>query len=437
MSLGMITFLIWFALLLLLATGFPVAFSMIGVAVVGFLVFVGPHALFTIYPTIFGTLTKDVFVAIPLFVFMAAVLEVSGIGSRMYDMMYKWMSGLKGGLAIGTVLICAVIAAMTGLSGTGTIIMGILAYPEMKKRGYDKSLAAGSIMAGGCLGPLIPPSLPMIIVGALAGISVGKLFMAGVLPGLICTLIFVVYIAIRCLLNPSLGPPIPLVERANWREKFASLAGVIGPVFLIFLVLGGIYTGVCTPTEAGGVGAVGALICSAIYRNLTWKNLYSALITSLRITSMNLWIVLAGAAFTSVCGITGVNRFVDVSITGLELSPIGVLCLLLFIIFIMGMFMDSAAIMMITVPVFAPIAVAMGIDLLWFGFLLSLDVIIGMLTPPFGYSLFYFKGIGHKDVSMADIYQAAFPFVPLMVIVLALCILFPEIPLWLPRMMIK
>jgi tripartite ATP-independent transporter DctM subunit len=433
----MITFLIWFALLLLLATGFPVAFSMIGVAVVGFLVFVGPHALFTIYPTIFGTLTKDVFVAIPLFVFMAAVLEVSGIGSRMYDMMYKWMSGLKGGLAIGTVLICAVIAAMTGLSGTGTIIMGILAYPEMKKRGYDKSLAAGSIMAGGCLGPLIPPSLPMIIVGALAGISVGKLFMAGVLPGLICTLIFVVYIAIRCLLNPSLGPPIPLVERANWREKFASLAGVIGPVFLIFLVLGGIYTGVCTPTEAGGVGAVGALICSAIYRNLTWKNLYSALITSLRITSMNLWIVLAGAAFTSVCGITGVNRFVGVNLTGLELSPIGILCLMLFIIFILGMFMDSAAIMMITVPVFSPIAVAMGIDLLWFGFLLSLDVIIGMLTPPFGYSLFYFKGIGHKGVSMADIYQAAFPFVPLMVIVLALCILFPEIPLWLPRMMIK
>jgi tripartite ATP-independent transporter DctM subunit len=437
MSLGMITLLIWVALLLLLATGFPVAFCMVSVAVVGFLVFVGPHALFTIYPTIFGTLTKDVFVAIPLFVFMAAMLEISGIGSRMYEMMYKWMSGLKGGLAIGTVLICAVIAAMTGLSGTGTIIMGILAYPEMRKRGYDKELAAGSIMAGGCLGPLIPPSLPMIIVGALAGISVGKLFMAGVLPGLICTLIFVVYIGIRCLHNPGLGPPIPLVERANWREKFASLAGVIAPIFLILLVLGGIYTGVCTPTEAGGVGAVGALICSAIYRNLTWKNLYSALITSLRITSMNLWIVLGGAAFTSLCGITGVNRFVGVNITGLELPPTGILCLMLFIIFILGMFMDSAAIMMITVPVFAPIAVAMGIDLLWFGFLLSLDVIIGMLTPPFGYSLFYFKGIGHKGVSMADIYHAAFPFVPLMVIVLALCILFPEIPLWLPRMMIK
>ena len=437
MSLGMITFLIWFALLLLLATGFPVAFSMIGVAVVGFLVFVGPHALFTIFPTIFGSLTKDVFVAIPLFVFMAALLEVSGIGSRMYDMMYKWMAGLRGGLAIGTVLICAVIAAMTGLSGTGTIIMGILAYPEMKKRGYDKSLAAGSIMAGGCLGPLIPPSLPMIIVGALAGISVGKLFMAGVLPGLICTLIFVVYIGIRCLHNPSLGPPIPLAERANWRVKFTSLVGVIAPIFLILLVLGGIYTGACTPTEAGGVGAVGALICSAIYRNLTWKNLYSALIMSLRITGMNLWIVLGGAAFTSLCGITGVNRFVGVNITGLELPPIGILCLMLFIIFILGMFLDSAAIMMITVPVFAPIAVAIGIDLLWFGFLLSLDVIIGMLTPPFGYSLFYFKGIGHKDVSMADIYQAATPFVPLMVIVLALCILFPEIPLWLPRMMIK
>jgi tripartite ATP-independent transporter DctM subunit len=425
MSVGIITLLIWFALLLLLVTGFPVAFSMIGVAVVGLLVFIGPHALFTIFPTIFGSLTKDVFVAIPLFIFMAALLEVSGIGSRMYEMMYKWMAGLKGGLAIGTVFICTV------------IIMGILAYPEMRKRGYDKSLAAGSIMAGGCLGPLIPPSLPMIIVGALAGISVGKLFISGVLPGLICSLLFVAYIGIRCLRNARLGPPIPLEERSDWRQKFISLGGVIAPVLLISLVLGGIYTGACTPTEAGGVGAVGALICSAIYRNLTWKNLYSALLMSFRITGMNLWIVLGGAAFSSLCGITGATRFVGGIIAGLELPPIGILCLMLFIVFIMGMFMDSAAIMMITVPVMAPIAGAMGIDLLWFGFLLSLDVIIGMLTPPFGYSLFYFKGIGHKDVSIADLYQAAVPFVPLMIIVLALCILFPAIPLWLPSMMIE
>jgi tripartite ATP-independent transporter DctM subunit len=437
MSVGMITFIIWFGLLLLLFSGFPIAFCLIGVAVVGFFVFVGPHALFTIYPTIFGSLTKDVFVAVPLFIFMASMLEISGIGSRLYDMMYKWMAGLRGGLSMGTVLICTVIAAMTGLAGTGTIIMGILAYPEMRKRGYDKDLAAGSIMAGGTLGPLIPPSLPAIIVASLAGISVGKLFIAGILPGLICSLLMIVYIGIRCFRNPSLGPPIPLVERANWREKFTSLMGVTAPIFLILLVLGGIYTGAFTPTEAGGVGAVGALICSVIYRNFTWKNLYSALTMSFRITAMSLWIVLGGAAFSSLCGITGVTRFVGSIVTGLPLPPIGILAVILFIIFIMGMFMDSAAIMMITVPVFAPIAVALGIDLLWFGFLLTLDVIIGMITPPFGYTLFYFRGIGLTDVSMTDVYRAIIPYIPIWLIVLVLSMVFPYIPLCLPNMMIK
>lgn len=437
MSMGMITLVIIGSLLALMATGFPIAFSLMAISVAGIIFWVSPGALSALSSRIFISVTTDYFIAIPMFIFMAAVLQVSGIGTALYDMMYKWMAGLRGGLAIGTVFICTVIAAMTGLAGTGTIIMGILAYPEMRKRGYDKSLATGSVMAGGCLGPLIPPSLPMIIVGALAGISVGKLFISGVLPGLICSFLFVAYIGIRCFRNPRLGPPIPLPERADWREKFTSLAGVIAPIFLILLVLGGIYTGACTPTEAGGVGAVGAVICSAFYGNLTWKNLYFALIRSFRITSMNLWIVLGGSAFSSLCGITGATRFVGVNITGLELPPIGILCLMLFIIFIMGMFMDSAAIMMITVPVMAPIAVTMGIDLVWFGFLLTLDVIIGMITPPFGYSLFYFKGIGHQDVNMAVLYQAAIPFVPLLLIVLALCILFPQIPLWLPSMMIK
>ena len=437
MSVGMVTFIIWFGLLVLLFTGFPIAFCMVGVAAIGFFLFVGPHALFTIFPTIFGTLTKDVFVAIPLFIFMASMLEISTIGSRLYDTMYKWMAGLRGGLSMGTVLICTLISAMTGLAGTGTIIMGILAYPEMKRRGYDKHLSEGSIMAGGTLGPLIPPSLPAIVVASLAGISVGKLIIAGILPGLICSLFMVVYIGIRCFRNPSLGPPIPLAERASWKVKFGSVAGVFAPILLIILVLGGIYSGAFTPTEAGGVGGVGALICSAIYRNLTWKTLYSALTMSFRITAMSMWIVLGGAAFSSLCGITGVTRFVGSIMTGLPLSLMGILIVMLIIILILGMFMDSNAIMMISVPVFAPIAVALGIDLLWFGFLITLGVIIGMITPPFGYSLFYFKGIGHKDVSMADVYQGILPFIPIWLIILVLCMVFPEIPLWLPSMMIK
>lgn len=437
MSVGIITLVIWSTLFLLLLTGFPIAFCLIITAVMGFLVFVGPHALYTIFPPIFGSLVKDVYLAIPLFIFMASVLEVSGVGTRMYDMMYRWMAGVRGGLSMGTVFICTVIAAMTGLSGTGTMIMGMLAYPEMRKRGYGKGMAVGSIMAGGMLGPLIPPSLPMIILAGLAGISVGKLFMAGVFPGVLCSLLFIAYIGIRCLRKPSLGPPIPPTERANWREKITSLLGIISPSFLIILVLGGIYAGACTPTEAGAVGAVGALICAAIYRNLNWKNLYSAVTKTLGLTNMCFWLVLGGTAFSSVCGFIGVKQFVADLMMGLQLSPIGILAIMLFIILIMGMFMETAAILMIAVPVMTPIAVGLGIDLLWFGFLLSLSVIIGMITPPFGYVLFYIKGLGHKDLSMADIYRGILPFIPIALIVLVLCIVFPEIALWLPRMMIR
>jgi len=436
MSVEMITVVIWSALLLMLITGVPIAFGLIVISAVGFLAFVGPQALYAIFPPVFGSLIKDVYLAVPLFIFMAGVLEVSGIGARMYDVMYKWLASVRGGLSIGTVVICTLIAAMTGLSGTGTMIMGMLAYPEMRKRGYDKGLAVGSIMAGGMLGPLIPPSLPMIILAGLAGISVGKLFMAGVFPGALCALLFMAYIGVRCLYKPSLGPPIPPTERANWREKIAGLVGVIPPGLLIILVLGGIYSGACTPTEAGAVGAIGSMMCAALYRNLNYKNLYLAAKRSLGITIMALWLVLAGTAFSSLLGFVGVTQFVSNLMTGLQIPPIGVLAIMIFIILILGMFMETAAILMITVPVMTPIAVALGIDLVWFGFLISMALIIGMITPPFGYVLFFFKGLGHKDLNMGDIYRSILPFIPFPCIILVLCIVFPEIALWLPRMMI-
>ena len=437
MSIEAITLVIWASLLILMFTGFSIAFSMLAVAVIGYIVFVGPHALPALYSVAFRNITMDIFIAIPLFVFTAALLQVSGVGEGLYEAMHKWMAGLRGGLAIGTILICTVIAATTGLGGTGTILMGLLAYPEMRKRGYEKSMALGCIPIGGALGPLIPPSVPMILVGSLGGLSTGKLFMAGIIPGLICSLFFCLYIGIRCFINPSLGPPIPLSERADWKTKFIALWGVAGAMILILLILGGIYTGAFTPSEAGGIGAAGTIVISILYRKFNWKNLTSAMMTTFKVNAMVMWIVIGGTAFSSVCGITGITHFMGNILAGLPLGPYGVLFVMLFIVFIEGMFIDNTAIIMISLPIMLPVAVNLGFNPLWFGFLFTMDVIIGMVTPPFGYNLFYMKGLNIKDVSMMDIYVSVLPFIPFFVIGFILCILYPQLALWIPNTMLK
>jgi len=437
MSIGLITLVIIIALLALLLTGFPVAFCLLGVAVAGFLIFVGPASLYAVLAAAFAMMTKDIFIAAPLFIFMASVLQFSGIATAMYEMMYKWFAGLRGGLAMGTVAICALIAAMSGISATGTLTMGMLAYPEMRKRGYAKSLAIGSIPFGGALGPLIPPSVVMIIIGGFASLSVGRLFIGGIIPGVMMAFLAIVYIYIRCLRNPELGPPIPFAERASWRDKLGSLRGTILPILLIILVLGGIYTGAFTPTEAGGIGAFGAVICAAINRQLNWQNVKESSLTTFRVTAMLIWIAVGGASFSSLLGMTGVLHFVNDFMTGLPLGNMGILIVMMGVIFVMGMFIDGMAIVMITLPIFMPIARTLGFDPLWFGLLFSMNLLIGFVTPPFGINLFYFKGLGYAEVTMGDIYRSIIPFVVVMLIVLVLCIAFPELLLWLPNSMIK
>jgi len=437
MSVELITIIIWGSLLVLMFTGFSIAFSMLAVAIIGYIIFVGPHALPALYSVVYRNITLDIFIAIPLFIFMAAVLQVVGVGERLYDAMYKWMAGLKGGLAIGTVLICTVIAATTGLGGTGTIMMGLLAYPEMRKRGYEKRLALGCIPVGGALGPLIPPSVPAILVGGLGGLSTGKLFMAGIIPGLICSFLFCAYIALRCLLNPHLGPPVPMGERVGWREKLRALRGIAGALILILLVLGGIYAGAFTPSEAGGIGAAGTLVIGAAYRSLNWAKIKEAILVTFRVNAMVMWIVIGGGSFSSVCGITGITQFMSKVLAGLPFGPYGILSVMLLIVFVEGMFIDNTAIIMISLPIMLPTAIKLGFDPLWFAFLFTMDVIIGMVTPPFGYNLFYMRGLNLKDVTMMDIYMGVLPFIPLFVLGLFLCILFPELALWIPKTMLK
>lgn len=437
MDMGLITLLIFASFLLTLFLGLPVAFCLFSIAMVSALILLGPSAIHLAFYTSFGAMTFDIFLAIPLFVAMSVVIEFSGIASALYETMYKWFGPLRGGLAIGTVAICTIIAAMTGLGATGVVTMGIIALPEMLKRGYDKGLAIGCIPPGGALGPLIPPSAPMITIAAFGNLSVAKMFIGGVVPGLALSLCYCIYIAIRAYRNPLLAPALPREERATWREKLISLRGVILPVILIIAVLGSIYSGAATPTEAGAVGACGALICALIYRRLSWRTLRQAVTMTAKISGMVMWLMAGGMCFSSILAITGITKWVGSSLLGLAVAPIVTIICMQVIGLILGCFIDAASITVICIPLFLPVVRELGFDPLWFSIVFDINLIIGYITPPFGMNLFYTKGIAPKDITMGLIYRSVVPYIFMGVFVMLLCFLFPSVVLWLPNMMGK
>jgi tripartite ATP-independent transporter DctM subunit len=437
MDMALITFVIFASFLLTLFSGLPVAFCLIGIGMVFALIIVGPSAIHLAFYSTFGAMTYDIFLAIPLFVAMSVIIEFSGIASALYDTMYKWFGPLRGGLAIGTVVICTIIAAMTGLGATGVVTMGVIALPEMLKRGYDKGLAIGCIPSGGALGPLIPPSAPMITLAAFGSLSVGKMFIGGIIPGLALSLSYSIYIAIKAYRNPQLAPALPREERATWREKFISLRGVILPIILIIVVLGSIYSGVATPTEAGAVGAIGALLCALIYRQLSWKTLRQAVTVAAKISGMVMWLMAGGMCFSSILGITGITNWVGSSLLGLSVAPIITIIAMQMIGLILGCFIDSASITIICIPLFIPVVKALGFDPLWFGIVFTVNLIVGYITPPFGMNLFFAKGIAPEGITMQLIYRSVIPYVFMGIFVIVLCFIFPGVVLWLPNLMSK
>ncbi len=437
MSIAVTTGLFVAALIVGLFTGLPVAFVLIGVSMLFLVLVSGPATAFTSALVFYKTMSTDLYIAMPLFCFMAFVLEFSGIATAIYDTMYKWFGGLRGGLAMGTVATCTVLAATTGLGATGVILMGTIALPEMLKRGYSKEMAVGCIPFGGSLGPLIPPSGLMIILGGFASISIGKLFIGGVFPGLLMAALAIVYIGIKCYRNPTEGPALGPEERASWGEKFRSLRGVIAPVILVFAVIGTIYSGICTPSEAGGIGSLGTLIIALINRKLTLPRLYQAGINTIKVTAMVMWLLTGGALFSVLLSATGAGHFISNLISGLPVSSMSVLVLMMLIGLVLGCFMDGAAITMITIPVFMPIVYQLNLDPLWFGLLFTMNMIIGYITPPFGMNLFYMKAFVPKNITMLNIYRSVLPYIIIQIVVLVLCIVFPQITLWLPNMMLK
>jgi len=437
MSLPLITVLLFGFLLVFLALGLPLVFCFGGTAILFIIWQWGPAALFTVATTAYGEWTNYILIAVPLFILMANILERSGLAEALYEMMYRWLGPLRGGLAMGTIVICAIFAAMAGISAVATVTMGLIALPSMLKRGYDRLIAVGCVSAGGTLGILIPPSVIMILYASLTGTSVGKLFMGGLIPGIILALIFIGYIGIRCQIQPHLGPPVPTDERFSWGQKLRSLKAVIAPIILILLVLGLLYIGVCTPTEAAGIGAMGALLVLFINRRFTWKVFTDSLTRTCRLSAMVMWILLGAKCFSQVYTALGASEMIYSLFAGQEVNRWVLLMGMQSILFVMGCFMDPAGIIMICTPVFVPLITKLGFDPIWFGVLFTINMELGYITPPFGFNLFYMKGLaGPLGVSMQDIYRSVVPFVFLEILGLAIIMVFPQLALWLPQKMI-
>jgi tripartite ATP-independent transporter DctM subunit len=379
-------------------------------------------------------MSSMVLIAMPLFILMACLLEKSGVAEDLYAFMYQALGPVRGGLSMGTVLICAIIAAMSGVTTTAVVTMGIIALPIMLKQGYHKSIAIGPILAGGALGLLIPPSISLIVYGMVARVSIGKLFAGGIVPGLILVGAFLAYIAIRSFLQPNYAPALPREKRVPFKELIVLAKGLILPIAVVGAVLGTIFAGIASPTEAAAVGVAGALVSALINRRLNWSMLSEAAIRSMGITGMIMWILFGAACFTSIFFRTGGQDLIADLLLGFE-NPALIFGFILVVLIVLGFFLDEITQVMITVPVFLPIIVQLGYDPVWFGVLFMTQVQMDYLTPPFGFTLFYMKGVAPPEVSMGDIYRSILPFVLIQLAVVIFILLYPGVVMWLPNLL--
>ncbi len=443
-SIGWLTLLMFGSLLMLLMAGLPLAFVTGGLACV-FLFLIGDSwQILNIVPSrIFPLMTDYQLSAIPLFIFMAAMLERAGLINQMFDAIYKLLGGVKGGLASATIIASTVLAAMVGVIGAAVVTMGIIALPAMLRRNYDTKIAMGSIMAGGTLGILIPPSILAIIYAVVAEQSVGELFIGAVIPGLMLSSLYIAYVTIMCYIDPEKGPAIPEDERITMREKFSLMGELAAPIILIITVLGVIFSGAATPVEAAGIGTFGSFIVAALHGRLTWPVVRAACVTTLKASAMVIWIMFGATIFVGLYVLEGGQQFVTDALTDSGLGPWGILILMQVILVFLGMFLDWVGILLLCVPIFVPIikglgAAFFGLDspddlALWFGVLYLVNMQMSFLSPPFGYALFYLRGVAPAEIPMTDIFKSALPFLALQIVGLALCMWFPEIVIWLPR----
>ena len=374
---------------------------------------------------------------LPLFIFMGYMLSESGIAGDLYRMFHVWMGPLNGGLAIGTVILMVAISAMNGLSVAGMAVGASIALPEMLRRGYDKVMVTGVIQAGSSLGIMIPPSVVLVLYGMIARQPVGQLWLAGVFPGLLLAGLFIIYITIRCKLQPHLGPALPVEERReiSWSEKFSLLRAGILPLVIIFSMTGLFMLGVTSLVESSAVGAGAATLAALFKGRLPRKVLDDTLHKSLRVSCMFMWVILAALCFGAVFdGLGAVHAIESLFLEEWNLSPWEVLIMMQLSYIIMGMFLDDTAMLVIVAPLYVPLVISLGFNPIWYGVLYTVTCQIAYMTPPFGYNLFLMRAMAPKEITLVDIYRSIIPFVLIMTLGLALIMLYPQIALWLPNL---
>lgn len=434
MPVELLTALFFGSLLVFLFIGVPLVFTLGGISVIFLYFTMGPVGFYIVASKFWDSMTNFTLIAIPLYVYMAMLLEKSGVAHNLYRMMHVWFGGFRGGLAIGTVIICAIFAAMSGISGAAVVTMGTIALPQMLSRGYDKRLAIGAINTGGGWGILIPPSILMVLYAMLSEVSVGRLFASGIGPGILLVILVSIYISVRAWIQPEIAPALPKEERGGWGERFASLKAVFLPLFIVFLVLGAIFGGFATATEAAALGVFGALVASAVHRKLSMEVLRDAGIQTLRLTAMIMWILFAAHAFSTAYTTLGANALIDDLMLMIPGGEYAALAFMMFVLFILGMVLDPVGIMLITLPAFLPVVAAYGWDPIWFGVMFIIMMEIGYMTPPFGFNLFYMKGVAPPEVTMHDIYVSIVPYLLVTLVGVLIIVAFPQIALFFPNL---
>ncbi|MBW3226656.1 TRAP transporter large permease [Marinobacter adhaerens] len=444
-EIGPLTYLMFGSLAVALMMGLPLAFVTGGLGVM-FIYLVGDAMMLNIVPgRIFPLMANPDIAAIPLFIFMASMLERAGLIEEMFSVVYKWMGGISGGLAAATIVASTILAAMVGVIGAAVVTMGIIALPAMLKRHYDHKIAIGSIMAGGTLGILIPPSILAILYAVVAQQSVGELYLGSLLPGLMLSGLYLTYVLVRSWLNPKLGPPIPVEDRISLKEKLKLLGNLIAPLALVGLVLGLLFGGIATPVEAAGIGSFGAIIVAMMHKKFSIAGLREASVTTAKASAMVLWIMFGASVFVGFYILQGGQQFVTDAILGTGMSAYGILLLLMVLLVVLGMFLDWVGILLLAVPIFIPIVKALefpglfgfppvaGDDVvLWFGVLYLVNMQMSFLSPPFGYALFYIRGVCPPEISMGTIFKSSLVFLAIQAFGLFMCVLIPGIVTWLP-----
>ncbi len=424
--------------LIFLLFGFPVSFTLGGVSLIFGLLTFGLN-FFNLLPLrIWGIMNNYVLIAVPLFIFMGVMLEKSGLAEELLETMALLFGKLKGGLAISVLIVGAMMGASTGIVGATVVTMGVLSLPVMLKRGYHPQAASGIIMASGTLGQIIPPSIVLVLLGSVLNISVGALFVGAVIPGLMLVFLYLTWLIILTFIRPKSLPAMPQAEldKFKGRAKFTKVVNAfLLPFILILAVLGSIFAGIASPTEAAAVGALGAMLLAILRKKFSVKILKEVMIRTTTLTSMVFFILVGAAAFGLVFrGLHG-DAYLSNLILSSDLEPHHFLAIAMAVIFICGFFIDFIEITFIIVPIIAPIFVSMNINLLWIGILIAMNLQTSFLTPPFGFSIFYLKGVAPAEVSTSHLYRGIIPYVALQILALLLIIFFPDIALWLPKIL--